>query len=63
MWRLYKDPNGEKMFESDASIVGVKLHKTGAMSVVTNEDKIASLQGRIKNLSDLLKHYIERQPH
>ena len=43
------------MFESDGSIIGVEVHKTGAMSVVTNEDKIASLQEKIKNLSDLLK--------
>ena len=55
MINLYRDPTGENIFDKSLAMSTIEIGKGGAINVVTDKDRIASLESQIQELRSRLE--------
>ena len=55
MIRLYKDPKGHNIFNHASSSASIKIGKRGVLTVVKDEEKVASLKLELDELNTLIE--------
>lgn len=55
MINLYRDPTGENIFDKSLAMSTIEIGKGGAINVVTDKDRIASLESQILELRSRLE--------
>ena len=54
MYRLYKDPTGEIIYTDKACDTSIEFGRRGTLKIITDKERIAALEQRLKYLQSQL---------